>query len=43
MTDTKERAVVVPAGEGRSILAAAGEYLSVVDLEGAQVADFVAS
>jgi uncharacterized protein len=38
----KQRTVVVPAGEGRSIAAAAGEYLSVVDLEGAQVADFVA-
>jgi uncharacterized protein YcgI (DUF1989 family) len=32
----------VPAGEGRSIAATAGEYLSVVDLEGSQVADFVA-
>jgi hypothetical protein len=32
----------VPAAEGRSIAAAAGEYLSVVDLEGSQVADFVA-
>ena len=42
MTDPRERAVVVPAGEGRSILAPAGTYLSVVDLEGAQVADFVA-
>jgi uncharacterized protein YcgI (DUF1989 family) len=38
----KQRSVVVPAAEGRSILAAAGEYLSVVDLEGSQVADFVA-
>jgi uncharacterized protein YcgI (DUF1989 family) len=42
MTDPRERAVVVTAGEGRSILAPAGAYLSVVDLEGAQVADFVA-
>jgi uncharacterized protein YcgI (DUF1989 family) len=42
VTDPRERPVVVPAGEGRSILAPAGAYLSVVDLEGAQVADFVA-
>jgi uncharacterized protein len=42
VSDSRERAVVVPAGEGRSILAAAGEYLSVIDLEGSQVADFVA-
>lgn len=42
MNDPKARSVVVPAGEGGSIPVAAGEYLSVVDLEGAQVADFVA-
>jgi len=42
VSDASERAVIVPAGEGRSIVAAAGEYLSVVDLEGSQVADFVA-
>jgi uncharacterized protein YcgI (DUF1989 family) len=42
VTDPRERAVVIPAGEGRSILAPAGTYLSVVDLEGAQVADFMA-
>ena len=42
MSITKQRSVVVPAGEGRSISASAGEYLSVVDLEGSQVADFVA-
>jgi uncharacterized protein len=40
--DPKAHAIVVPAGEGRSIPAAAGEYLSVIDLEGSQVADFVA-
>ena len=42
MSHPKQRSVVVPAAEGRSITAAAGEYLSVVDLEGSQVADFVA-
>ena len=42
MSHSRPRSVVVPAAEGRSIVASAGEYLSVVDLEGAQVADFVA-
>jgi uncharacterized protein YcgI (DUF1989 family) len=42
VTHSRQRSVVVPAAEGRSITASAGEYLSVVDLEGAQVADFVA-
>ena len=42
VSHASERTVIVPAGEGRSIVAAAGEYLSVVDLEGSQVADFVA-
>ncbi len=42
MSHPTKRSVVVPAAEGRSIAAAAGEYLSVVDLEGSQVADFVA-
>ena len=42
MSHSRQRSVVVPAAEGRSIAASAGEYLSVVDLEGAQVADFVA-
>src|SRR5437588_7916865 len=36
------REVVVPAAEGRAIEVNAGEYLSVIDLEGQQVADFVA-
>jgi uncharacterized protein YcgI (DUF1989 family) len=36
------REVVVPAAHGRSLEVGAGEYLSVIDLEGAQVADFVA-
>ena len=36
------REVIVPAAEGRSIEVRAGEYLSVIDLEGTQVADFVA-
>ncbi len=42
MSHSKERSVVVPAAHGGAITAAAGELLSVVDLEGAQVADFVA-
>jgi uncharacterized protein YcgI (DUF1989 family) len=42
VSHSRQRSVVVPAAEGRSIAASAGEYLSVVDLEGAQVADFVA-
>ena len=36
------REVVVPAAHGAAIEVAAGEYLSIVDLEGSQVADFVA-
>jgi uncharacterized protein YcgI (DUF1989 family) len=36
------RDVTVPGGEGRAIEVKAGEYLSVVDVEGSQVADFVA-
>jgi uncharacterized protein YcgI (DUF1989 family) len=36
------REVVVPAAHGGAIEVRAGEYLSIVDLEGAQVADFVA-
>ena len=42
MNHSNERSVVVPAAHGGAITAAAGELLSVVDLEGAQVADFVA-
>jgi uncharacterized protein YcgI (DUF1989 family) len=37
-----DRAVSVPAGHGGAILAGAGELLAVVDVEGSQVADFVA-
>lgn len=36
------RDVVVPGAEGRAIEVRAGEYLSIIDLEGQQVADFVA-
>jgi uncharacterized protein YcgI (DUF1989 family) len=36
------REVVVPAAHGGAIEVGRGEYLSIVDLEGAQVADFVA-
>src|SRR4051794_33154595 len=35
------REVTVPGGEGRSIEANAGEYLSIVDVEGSQVADLL--
>src|SRR4051812_46640432 len=35
------REVTVPGGEGRSIEANTGEYLSIVDVEGAQVADLL--
>lgn len=42
MSQSKERSVVIPAAHGGAITAAAGELLAVVDLEGAQVADFVA-
>jgi uncharacterized protein len=36
------REVVIPGAEGRAIEVRAGEYLSIIDLEGQQVADFVA-
>jgi uncharacterized protein len=36
------REVIVPGAEGRAIDVRAGEYLSIIDLEGQQVADFVA-
>jgi uncharacterized protein len=36
------REVFVPGGEGAAIEVAAGEYLSVIDVKGQQVADFVA-
>jgi uncharacterized protein YcgI (DUF1989 family) len=39
---TLVREVVVPAAEGRSLTVNQGEYLSVIDLEGTQVADLVA-
>src|SRR5207244_2586720 len=36
------REVLVPAREGRAIEVHAGEHLSLIDVEGSQVADFVA-
>ena len=36
------RGVIVPAAHGAALEVNAGEYLSVIDIEGAQVADFVA-
>lgn len=42
MSQTKERTVFVPAAHGGAITARAGDLLAVVDVEGGQVADFVA-
>lgn len=42
MSAASDRTVFVPAGMGGAILAGAGELLAVVDVEGSQVADFVA-
>ncbi len=42
MVDGVLREVVIPAAHGGAIEVAAGEYLSIIDLEGSQVADFVA-
>lgn len=42
MSTTAQREVLVPGGEGRAIEVEAGQYLSVIDVDGAQVADFVA-
>ena len=42
MSHAKERSVFVPAAHGGVIQARAGEFLAVVDVEGGQVADFVA-
>ena len=42
MADRPVREVIAPAAHGAAIEVAAGEQLSIVDLEGSQVADFVA-
>jgi uncharacterized protein YcgI (DUF1989 family) len=42
MTHASIREVVVPAAHGGAIEVQAGEYLSIIDVEGAQVADLVA-
>src|SRR5262245_63008459 len=42
MSERGSREVIVAAAHGGALEVAAGEYLSIVDLEGAQVADFVA-
>ena len=42
MTGGHARAVIVPAAHGAAVEVAAGEYLSIVDVEGSQVADLVA-
>jgi hypothetical protein len=42
VADRAVREVVVPAAHGAAIEVRAGEHLAIVDVEGAQVADFVA-
>ena len=42
MADRPVREVTVPAAHGAAIEVASGEHLSIVDVEGSQVADFVA-
>jgi len=42
MAERVLREVVVPAAHGGAIEVGAAEYLSIIDLEGSQVADFVA-
>jgi hypothetical protein len=42
VSQTNERTVFVPAAHGGAITARAGDLLAVVDVEGGQVADFVA-
>jgi uncharacterized protein YcgI (DUF1989 family) len=42
MADIVARAVTVPAAHGAAIEVNAGEYISVIDVDGGQVADFVA-
>jgi uncharacterized protein YcgI (DUF1989 family) len=42
VAESSVREVIVPAAHGAAIEVRAGEHLSIVDLEGAQVADFVA-
>jgi hypothetical protein len=42
MGDGLLREVIVPAARGGAIEVSAGEHLSIIDLEGSQVADFVA-
>ena len=42
MTERMFREVIVPAAHGGAIEVCAGEYLSIIDVEGSQVADFVA-
>jgi hypothetical protein len=42
MSGGPAREVIVPAAHGAAIEVAAGEYLSIIDVEGSQVADLVA-
>jgi hypothetical protein len=41
-SETPTREVFVPAGHGGALEVEAGEYVAVIDVEGGQVADFVA-
>lgn len=42
MVDSPLREMIIPPGHGGALEVSAGEYLSIIDVEGSQVADFVA-
>lgn len=42
MAKAKDTEIIVPGGHGRSFVAGEGQYISVIDLEGQQVGDFLA-
>jgi uncharacterized protein len=42
MSSTPEQDIVIPARDGRPFEAKAGQYITLIDLEGQQVGDFVA-
>jgi len=41
-TATSDREILIPAAQGRAFAARAGEYLTLIDVEGEQIGDFVA-
>jgi uncharacterized protein YcgI (DUF1989 family) len=41
-TGTADREIFIPAAQGRAFAARAGEYLTLIDVEGQQIGDFVA-